>query len=248
MPRSTTVSRSGAAQKRHSGPSVLDVRSDRAHAPHITHESAVTRRVVVRRPGGRGRNAWSSRLSRARSTMRRMSTPRRKADPSTWGVSTLQLQRPDHLYFDGAVRPWDEGVLHVSTEAVVRGLNVFEGLKGYWQESGELAFRTLQSPLRAHEPVGAVAAHPGRLLVRRLRVRLHSAVGGRADSRERPLYPRHVARRRGSLRRGDGCRPRAHGVPAEEGAAARRSRSARAPGSGTRTSRCRHGSRRAPTT
>ena len=36
-------------------------------------------------------------------------------------------------------------MLHVSTEAVVRGLNVFEGLKGYWQESGELAFRTLRS-------------------------------------------------------------------------------------------------------
>lgn len=77
--------------------------------------------------------------------MRRMSTPGRKADPSTWGVSTLQLQRPDHLYFDGAVRPWEEGVLHVSTEAVIRGLNVFEGLKGYWQESGELAFRTLRA-------------------------------------------------------------------------------------------------------
>jgi branched-chain amino acid aminotransferase len=36
-------------------------------------------------------------------------------------------------------------VLHVSAEAVVRGLNVFEGLKGYWQESGELAFRSLPS-------------------------------------------------------------------------------------------------------
>ena len=70
---------------------------------------------------------------------------RPKSDPTTWGVSSLQLQRPANLYFDGAVRPWEEGVLHVSTEAVVRGLNVFEGLKGYWQESGEFAFRTLRS-------------------------------------------------------------------------------------------------------
>ncbi len=70
---------------------------------------------------------------------------RPKSDPTTWGVSSLQLQRPANLYFDGAVRPWDEGVLHVSTEAVVRGLNVFEGLKGYWQDSGEFAFRTLRS-------------------------------------------------------------------------------------------------------
>jgi branched-chain amino acid aminotransferase len=74
-----------------------------------------------------------------------MATAGKKSDPTTWGVSTLQLQRPDHLYFDGAVRPWEEGVLHVSAEAVVRGLNVFEGLKGYWQESGELAFRSLRS-------------------------------------------------------------------------------------------------------
>lgn len=74
-----------------------------------------------------------------------MSKPRPKADPSSWGVTTLQLQRPDHIFFEGAVRPWEDGVLHVSTEAVVRGLNVFEGLKGYWQESGELAFRTLRA-------------------------------------------------------------------------------------------------------
>ena len=70
---------------------------------------------------------------------------RSKSDPTTWGVSSLQLQRPENLYFNGAVRPWDEGMVHVSTEAVVRGLNVFEGLKGYWQASGEFAFRTLRS-------------------------------------------------------------------------------------------------------
>jgi branched-chain amino acid aminotransferase len=65
------------------------------------------------------------------------------ADPSRWGVSSLQLHRPGHVFFDGQVRPWEEGVLHVSSEAVVRGLNVFEGLKGYWQESGEFGLRTL---------------------------------------------------------------------------------------------------------
>jgi len=32
----------------------------------------------------------------------------------------------------GEVRPWGEAVLHVSSEAVTRGANVFEGLKGYW--------------------------------------------------------------------------------------------------------------------
>jgi branched-chain amino acid aminotransferase len=44
----------------------------------------------------------------------------------------VQLQKPDWVFFRGKVRPWDEAVLHVSTEALNRGLNVYEGLKGYW--------------------------------------------------------------------------------------------------------------------
>jgi branched-chain amino acid aminotransferase len=32
----------------------------------------------------------------------------------------------------GRIRNWEEAVLHVGCEAVTRGLNVFEGLKGYW--------------------------------------------------------------------------------------------------------------------
>jgi branched-chain amino acid aminotransferase len=66
------------------------------------------------------------------------------SDPRRWGVSSLQLQRPENLFFDGEVRPWAEGVLHVSSEAVVRGLNVFEGLKGHWLESGDFGLRTLR--------------------------------------------------------------------------------------------------------
>jgi branched-chain amino acid aminotransferase len=68
------------------------------------------------------------------------------SDPTKWAVEgtdaygPLRLQRPDWVYFSGAVRPWDDAVLHVSTEAVVRGLNVFEGLKGYWQENGDFGF------------------------------------------------------------------------------------------------------------
>lgn len=65
-------------------------------------------------------------------------------DPTRWGVSSLQLQRPENVYFDGAVRPWEDGMFHISTEAVVRGLNVFEGLKGHWQQNGEFAWRTLR--------------------------------------------------------------------------------------------------------
>jgi branched-chain amino acid aminotransferase len=66
------------------------------------------------------------------------------SDPRQWGVASLALQRPEHVFFEGRVRPWEEAVLHVSTEAVVRGLNVFEGLKGYWQQGEEFAFRSLR--------------------------------------------------------------------------------------------------------
>jgi branched-chain amino acid aminotransferase len=64
------------------------------------------------------------------------------ADPTKWstGLGSLKLQKPDWVYAGGQVRPWDEAVLHVSTEAVIRGLNVFEGLKGYAQEDGSIGF------------------------------------------------------------------------------------------------------------
>ena len=64
------------------------------------------------------------------------------ADPTKWstGPGSLRLQKPDWVFFSGEVRPWEEAVLHVSAEAVVRGLNVFEGLKGYWQEDGRFGF------------------------------------------------------------------------------------------------------------
>ncbi len=47
-----------------------------------------------------------------------------------------QLQQPAWVYQGGKMKHWEEAVLHISTEAVTRGLNVFEGLKGYWQEDG----------------------------------------------------------------------------------------------------------------
>ena len=48
----------------------------------------------------------------------------------------MQLQSPAYIYCRGAVRPASEAVLHVSSEALVRGVNVFEGLKGYWRADG----------------------------------------------------------------------------------------------------------------
>jgi branched-chain amino acid aminotransferase len=34
---------------------------------------------------------------------------------------------------NGRVVPWDDAKLHVSSEALIRGISVFEGIKGYWQ-------------------------------------------------------------------------------------------------------------------
>lgn len=43
-----------------------------------------------------------------------------------------KLQKPDYAYMNGKITPWDDAVLHIGCEAVTRGLNVFEGIKGYW--------------------------------------------------------------------------------------------------------------------
>jgi branched-chain amino acid aminotransferase len=48
------------------------------------------------------------------------------------------LQRPKFAYYDGDVRPWDGAVIHVSSEGLYRGLNVFEGLKAHWQPDGTM--------------------------------------------------------------------------------------------------------------
>ena len=47
-----------------------------------------------------------------------------------------KLQEPQFVYMGGKLRPWNEAVLHIGCEAVTRGLNVFEGIKGYWQIDG----------------------------------------------------------------------------------------------------------------
>ncbi len=36
----------------------------------------------------------------------------------------------------GKLIPWDDARIHVSAEAVIRGISVFEGIKGYWDVEG----------------------------------------------------------------------------------------------------------------
>jgi len=56
--------------------------------------------------------------------------------PTQQALYALGLQQPRWVYCRGEIRPWGEATLHVSSEAVNRGLNVYEGLKGYWQADG----------------------------------------------------------------------------------------------------------------
>ena len=56
----------------------------------------------------------------------------------------MKLQKPEFVYMNGRLRPWDEATLHVGCEAAIRGLNVFEGVKGYRQPDGSLAIVMLR--------------------------------------------------------------------------------------------------------
>ena len=56
-----------------------------------------------------------------------------------------KLQKPDYAFMNGKLIPWDDAVLHVGCEAVNRGLNVFEGIKGYWQKNGQFGIVELKN-------------------------------------------------------------------------------------------------------
>lgn len=63
-----------------------------------------------------------------------------KNDPSQRkNIPLPSLQKPEVLFFNGALRPWEDAVLHFSSEGVQRGLNVFEGLKAVHQPNGHMA-------------------------------------------------------------------------------------------------------------
>lgn len=44
----------------------------------------------------------------------------------------------------GELRAWDEATLHVGCEAAIRCVNVFEGVKGYWQPDGRFGIVMLE--------------------------------------------------------------------------------------------------------
>lgn len=43
-------------------------------------------------------------------------------------------RRADFVWMDGKIVAWDDARIHVSAETVLRGENVFEGMRAYWNE------------------------------------------------------------------------------------------------------------------
>jgi len=60
----------------------------------------------------------------------------------------IKLQKPEYAYMQGKLIPWDDAVLHVGCEAATRGLNVFEGIKGYWQKDDRFGIVFLERHYR----------------------------------------------------------------------------------------------------
>lgn len=56
----------------------------------------------------------------------------------------VKLQKPDFAFMNGKLIPWNDATLHVGCEAVNRGLNVFEGIKGYWHKNGQFGIVELK--------------------------------------------------------------------------------------------------------
>jgi branched-chain amino acid aminotransferase len=56
----------------------------------------------------------------------------------------VELQTPKYVYMGGKLRLWKDATLHVGCEALTRGLNVYEGVKGYWQQDGRFGIVMLR--------------------------------------------------------------------------------------------------------
>lgn len=49
-------------------------------------------------------------------------------------------KRADFVWMDGEIVPWDQAKIHVAAETVIRGENVFEGMRAYWNDAEEQLF------------------------------------------------------------------------------------------------------------
>ena len=49
-----------------------------------------------------------------------------------------QLQKPPFVFMDGRLTAWEDARIHVGSEALIRGISVFEGIKGYWSHDNSV--------------------------------------------------------------------------------------------------------------
>lgn len=48
-----------------------------------------------------------------------------------------KLQTPPYVFMNGRLTEWNDARIHVSSEALIRGISIFEGIKGYWRHDGK---------------------------------------------------------------------------------------------------------------
>jgi len=88
----------------------------------------------------------------------------------------VKLQKPAFVFFRGKLRSWDEANLHISTEAVVRGLNVFEGLKAYWQHDGSIGLVAVERHWRRLQRSARLLHIPFEMSLEEFDLRCHELV------------------------------------------------------------------------
>ena len=49
----------------------------------------------------------------------------------------MTSKKAEYIWMNGEILPWQEAKIHVATDAVLRGANVFEGIRAYWNEDEE---------------------------------------------------------------------------------------------------------------
>ena len=52
----------------------------------------------------------------------------------------MASKQADYIWMNGEMVPWAEAKIHVATDAVLRGENVFEGIRAYWNEDEEESY------------------------------------------------------------------------------------------------------------
>lgn len=82
---------------------------------------------------------------------------------TTWNRDTLvhiaslsQLQVPEWALVNGELVRYQDVRIHISAEALTRALSVFEGVKGYWNDSGDIF--AVRSPRRHYDRLCRSAA------------------------------------------------------------------------------------------